>query len=438
MQSTDDPAVRRDARRRAIGLLEQIAEEVPGDVETLYVLGDVLVEDDQLEAAVRIYQKIERIQPSDLEVKQRLARTFLAMDDQPKAIAVLEKLAREGREPGSMHYYLGELYLQAGDKTNATAHFLTAVETTPTDPAPWLKLAAIQAEKDDEAAMATLTRALEAMPGDARLLEVLALVRMNQKKFSEAADLMQQAYDTVVAKNPDDIPSRLFFYNYAVICTQLRRIPDAAGWLRRAMELDPDLLAVYLQRALAGTKRFRTSATEVLRTLAKLPSTEAAAIHTHLASLYLAQEKSARAVDAFETALEAVREDPLQAGVLTPRFYFWFGVALDQSKQTARAVEMFETCIKLNPQYADALNYLAYLWAVRGERLDEALRHIQAALALDSENPAYLDTLGWIYYQQGRYAEALDLLEQADQLRPGDPEILEHIEKVREKLPLAP
>ena len=125
--------------------------------------------------------------------------------------------------------------------------------------------------------------------------------------------------------------------------------------------------------------------------------------------------------------------------MLTPRFHFWFGVALDQDRQTDRAVKMFETCLKLEPDFADAHNYLAYVWAVRGERLDDALRHIQAALALDPENAAYLDTLGWVYYQQGNYAEALKLLQQADALHPGDPEILGHIEKTKEKLaPAAP
>ena len=185
---------------------------------------------------------------------------------------------------------------------------------------------------------------------------------------------------------------------------------------------------------MTATRTFRKTATDVLRALAELPSTESAVIHAHLASLYLSQEKSAKAVDEFETALDLVQKDPLQAAVLTPRFYFWFGVALDQNQQTDRAVEMFTTCLALDSEYADALNYLAYLWANQGIRLSEALRHIQAALALDPENAAYLDTLGWVYYQQGRYTEALDLLEQADRLRPGDSEILDHIQKTRDKL----
>lgn len=438
MQEAPDAEQKRSFRQQAIALLRQVAEELPGDDETLYALGDLLVKDDQLAEAILVYEKIERLQPGDLQVKQRLARTFLAMDDQPKAISVLEKLSRSQKTPGNVHYYLAELYLQSGDRPNAVLHFRTAAENSPGDPAPWLKLAALQAEEDGDAAAATLSEGLALMPGDPKLLEVLALVRLNQKRYAQAAELMQQVVDTVVAQEPEASPSPLFFYNYATVCTHLRRTPEAADWLRRALEQEPALLDLYMQRAMTGTRTFRKSATDVLRALADLPSTESATIHAHLANLYLAQEKSAKAVRAFEAALEIVRQDPLQAAVLSARFHFWFGVALDQNKQTDRAVEMFEACLRLDPDYADALNYLAYLWANQGIRLDDALRHIQTALALDPENAAYLDTLGWIYYHQGRHAEALDLLEQADRLRPGDAEILGHIEKTREKLAPAP
>lgn len=434
MQAAADPAQRDQARQAAIDLLRRIAEEIPGDAEALFLLGDLLVKADRFEEAIRAYEQIERIRPADLQVKQRLARTFLAMDDPPKAIAMLEELARKQDRPGNVDYYLAELYLQTGDATNAAAHFRIAANRSPGDPAPWLKLAAIAADQDENQAEAILTEALAALPGNPKLLEVLALVRLNQKRYAEAATLMQQVYDAVTAADPEAIPSNLFFYNYAAICTHLRRTAAGADWLRRAIEQEPALLDLYVQRTLTGTESYRKRAVEVLRALADLPNTESAAVHAHLATLYLSQGKSAQAVRQFEAAVGIVRADPLQSAVLTPRFHFWHGVALDQSKQTARAVEQFETCLRLDPAYAEALNYLAYLWANQGVRLDEALRHAQTALALDPENAAYLDTLGWVYYHQGRYADALDLLEQADQLRPGDPEILEHLEKVREKL----
>ncbi len=434
MQSGSEEASRLKARRQAIDLLRQIAEELPGDTETLYALGDLLVRDEQLEEAVRVYEKIERIEPADLEVKQRLARTFLAMDDQDKAIAILRELTQKDDAPPNIHFYLAELYMQSGDTPNARLHLRAAAEAAPDDPAPWLRLVALQADEDEEMALATLQEAIDAMPENIQLLEVMALIRLGQNHYTQAERLLKRVWDLTGATDPDKVPSNLFFYHYATVCTHLRQTREAALWLHRAIEHEPALIELYMQRAMTGTPSFRQSAARVLRALSAQNTAQGAILHAHLATLHLAQEQPARAVKEFEKALAVVEADSMQADVLTPRFHFWFGVALDQTKQTDLAVEQFETCIRLDSGHADALNYLAYLWAVRATRLDEALRHIQSALALDPDNAAYLDTLGWIYFQQGRYEEALDLLQQADALRPGDPEILDHIEQTLEKL----
>ena len=434
LRTAFDPDAQAAARGRAIALLQEIAAELPGDVETLYALGDLLVQDGQIEDALRTYQKIERIQPDDPQVQPRLAKAFLAMDDQPRAIAALEKTARERDDPADVHFYLAELYLQAGETTNAMEHFRRAAHATPARPAPWIRLAALQAEQDPGIAVATLAEGLEILPENPKLLEVFALVRLQQKRYGDAAALLQRAYDAMSGQETDAALSQLFFYNFATVCTHLRRTAKAAEWLRRAAEQEPALLDLYLQRALTGTATYRRSAIAALRALSAIPNTESATVRAYLANLYLAQDRPATAVREFEAAAELVRQDPLQAAVLSPRFYFWYGVALDQIQQTDRAVAKFETCLALDPEFADALNYLAYLWAVRGERLDEALRHVQTALALDPQNAAYLDTLGWVYFQQGRYREALDFLLQADELRPDDAEILEHIRQTREKL----
>jgi len=427
MRSAREASEQRQLRQSAIETLQDIGLELPGDTETLYVLGDLLVQDNQYAEAIAVYEKIERLQPTDLQVKQRLASTFLAMDDPEQAVAVLETLSRDPAGSSDIPYYLAELYQQAGDTEKAIQHFRKATETQPDNPAPWLKLAALYSDQSDDDAVAILEEALGAIPNDMRLKEVLALVYQNQRRYAEAAGLMQQIWDAIRADESDVEPSNLFHFHFATISTHLRRAPDAATWLRRAIDLEPALLDLYVQRAMAGTSRYRRTAASALGRLAREGGPETAAIHAHLGALFLAQNNPERAAREFNRVLAAVRRDPLQAGVLNPRFYFWFGVALDQAGQTDRAIEVFETCIEMDPEHADALNYVAYVWALRAERLDEALR-------LDPDNAAYIDTLGWIYYQQGRYEEALDQLLRADELRPDDPEIVEHIEKTLEKL----
>ena len=83
--------------------------------------------------------------------------------------------------------------------------------------------------------------------------------------------------------------------------------------------------------------------------------------------------------------------------------------------------------IQLRDDYANAYNYIGYMLAERGIRLDEALEAIQKALELDPENGAYIDSLGWVYFQKGMLDDAIRELERAVQLLDSDPIIHEHL-----------
>ncbi|HEU5320128.1 MAG TPA: tetratricopeptide repeat protein, partial [Methylomirabilota bacterium] len=65
--------------------------------------------------------------------------------------------------------------------------------------------------------------------------------------------------------------------------------------------------------------------------------------------------------------------------------------------------------------------------AERGQNLEEAVQLITKALDLEPENGYFIDSLGWAYYQQGRYAEALRELKRAVERAKEDPVILEHL-----------
>jgi tetratricopeptide (TPR) repeat protein len=73
------------------------------------------------------------------------------------------------------------------------------------------------------------------------------------------------------------------------------------------------------------------------------------------------------------------------------------------------------------------LNYLGYMLADRGTRLDEALGYIRRAVALDPQNGAYLDSLGWVYYKMGNYELAEENLRRASERMGDDPTIHDHL-----------
>ena len=75
----------------------------------------------------------------------------------------------------------------------------------------------------------------------------------------------------------------MFFYNFATVCTHLRRTAEAAEWLRRGSEQEPAVLDLFLQRAMTGTATYRRNAIAVLRALSAIPNTESATVRAYQA-----------------------------------------------------------------------------------------------------------------------------------------------------------
>jgi len=85
--------------------------------------------------------------------------------------------------------------------------------------------------------------------------------------------------------------------------------------------------------------------------------------------------------------------------------------------------------LRLRPDHPHALNALGYSWAERSINLGEAEILIGKALKLTPEDPFIMDSLGWVYFRQGRLPEALATLEKAYAQR-ADPEIAAHLGEV--------
>ena len=114
--------------------------------------------------------------------------------------------------------------------------------------------------------------------------------------------------------------------------------------------------------------------------------------------------------------------------------YFMRGALMERQKKFDASEEAFKKVLALNPEHAGAMNYLGYMLADRNIRLDEAYKLIQKAVDLDPGNGAYLDSLGWVYYRQGKLDEAERALVKAVDLTGQDPTVHEHLGDVYFKL----
>ena len=90
--------------------------------------------------------------------------------------------------------------------------------------------------------------------------------------------------------------------------------------------------------------------------------------------------------------------------------------------------------LKINPDDAYVLNYLAYSWLERDHRIDEAIDMLEKAYSLKSNDPYITDSIGWAYYLIENYVEAEKYLKRAVELMPDDPIVNDHYGDILWKL----
>tara|TARA_B100001063_G_scaffold235101_1_gene253304 strand:- start:732 stop:2417 length:1686 start_codon:yes stop_codon:yes gene_type:complete len=90
--------------------------------------------------------------------------------------------------------------------------------------------------------------------------------------------------------------------------------------------------------------------------------------------------------------------------------------------------------LKINPDDAYILNYLAYSWLERNYKIDEAIKMLEKAYSYKSNDPYIIDSIGWAYYLINDYLKAETFLKRAVELMPDDPIVNDHYGDILWKL----
>ena len=161
----------------------------------------------------------------------------------------------------------------------------------------------------------------------------------------------------------------------------------------------------------------REGAFRVLDDYASKERSEALDVEFAKAALLDDAGKPKEAIALLQLALERYPDHP---GVR-------YQIALIQDKAglTKESVRNFESLLKDRPEDASLLNALGYSLADRNQKLPRAEQLIRKALEASPDNPAFLDSLGWVRFRRGDIPGALPHLERAYRIFP-DPEIASH------------
>ena len=106
---------------------------------------------------------------------------------------------------------------------------------------------------------------------------------------------------------------------------------------------------------------------------------------------------------------------------------FYRGAMYEREKNYDAAEKSFRNVLQSDPENAGAMNYLGYMFADRGIRLEEAQQLISKALDLEPGNGAYQDSLGWVYYRLNQLDQAADVLRLAVDKVGKDPTVHDHL-----------
>ena len=177
-----------------------------------------------------------------------------------------------------------------------------------------------------------------------------------------------------------------------------------------------NLLETRARSMRGGTRSNRARSSDRVELLTRLRN-----YHHDLAQIYLRFNEPQKAVETFTKVLEI---DEKYVPALTG-----IGIAYQMLDDVKRAETYLRQAVTLSPndESPDAYNALGYLYAEQGVRLEEAATLVRRALESTPTSGAYLDSLGFIYFKQGKLDVAIENLEQANRYLPDTPEILSHL-----------
>jgi tetratricopeptide (TPR) repeat protein len=248
-----------------------------------------------------------------------------------------------------------------------------------------------------------LQQILERTPGHAGANYLVARVLASQGKPEEASEHLKSALRT----NPSDVAARMLLASH-LLTRGLRE--QAAVHLEAVLKVDSARSDAKLELARLYAQDGRlVQAFDLARQLRRdEPANPGGPLAMGL--VLLAQERPRDAVDAFATAI-AMKPDLVEG-------YRGLGLARQAIGQTARAAASYERAVALDGNDVDSLTRLAAIVSEGPNGVDRALALATRAAELRPNAPEVLDTLGWIHYRRGAYAEAERMLVRAIERAP--------------------
>src|ERR1051326_3051098 len=359
--------------------------------------------------------------PVNVELQRRQAYLYLRAGETEKARAELKALVDADPKDTRSLFYLAEAYNDLEQYSEADKLYRKLLEATPDDPDVLASyaLSQIGQHKYDEAAK-TL-QAMQKLPDLPENLQVLAktqlaFIDLQKGNYAEAID---EARPVLVFH---DKPNAQAINTALEAMKKEKHYADAVALLQPLVDKyasDPFVNARYVEFLLRAGDKDRARVAASTQAKFGVRNTVGAA------EAYVQNEQYDAAVTLLQDALKAKPDEvDLQ---------FELGSTYERAGKKADAEKVFQQILDKHPDNTQTLNYLGYMWAESGVNLERAQSMLQKAVAAEPRNGAYIDSLGWVYFRQGKLDLAEKYLTDATKLLPRDATVHEHLGDVLAK-----
>jgi len=372
---------------------------------------------------LKAYTQSAALAPAAPQPAGMAAVAALAQGRKDEAIALFQA-AKKATPTYQTKFDLAALYQIAGHHEDAIREYQAAMKMEPGQPGAYVNIATIYFnEGQDAKAFRILRQAFRRTGSDSLVISFiyqqgLALVR------DEAWPRASACFEFTAEHLPKE-RSRLWF-----IVARLQGFmghPDQElDWMRRAARANappmPEAWAYWAQLQAErdhDSKRGLSVLAQAERQFPQTITLQAAKIKL------LADSGDPQATAAAMDRMLALADQEKAATAVN--LYCGLSLFCDQHGMQGKSEAILRRGLEKDPDQPLILNALAYFLALQNRQLDEALQMIQRALKTEPENGAFLDTMGWIYFQKKMYPEALALLQKAHEKEDAEATIAEHL-----------
>lgn len=398
--------------------LERAVQLDPTFGPAILQLIDIYQKESEFEKAADVLQPLVEEDPLNVELQRQQAYFYLRAGNAEKARAGFKALSEIDPKDTRALFYLGESLNDLERYGEAEEVFKKLVASGDKDPdlVASYGLAQVGLKKWDAAADTFHTiLGLSDVPDNVTALArtQLAYIDLQRGNYEAAVETAKGVFTFRDKPNAQAI---------SIAIDALKRAKKDADLLALLQPLaekyptDAFVNARYLEALVRSGDAAK--ATQTAQAQAKLGGRNVIAA----AEAYLAADQGKAGIAMIEQALKSKPDDV--------DLRFELGSLQERAGDKAAAEKTFLAILDKQPEHTGTLNYLGYMWAESGVNLDRAQEMLTRAVAKEPRNGAFIDSLGWVYYRQGKLELAEKYLTDATHLLPRDATVHEHLADV--------